>query len=297
MKLRIVLHAVSVCLLLAAAGPATAGVGDATWNVAWEPPKPVNGSVLLFRVTAPADAASVHGTWSGHELAFRFDGACTCWYAVAGIDLDAKPGKHPLRLEAAAKDPANAVYSTDVLVSEKRYPTTTIRVASEYVQPPQEVLARIEQEAAFKKQVLAQVAPASSWNGRFKPPVDSIVTAVFGSSRTYNGVKKNTHQGMDFRAAIGTPVRATNQGTVVLARGLYFEGNCVMIDHGQGLFTIYMHLSEIQVKEGQKVDRGEMLGLSGNSGRVTAPHLHFAVRWQGMYLDPATLLGLRPPEP
>jgi murein DD-endopeptidase MepM/ murein hydrolase activator NlpD len=102
---------------------------------------------------------------------------------------------------------------------------------------------------------------------------------------------------MDFRAAIGTPVRATNQGTVVLARGLYFEGNCVMIDHGQGLFTIYMHFSEIQVKEGQKVDRGEMLGLSGKSGRVTAPHLHFAVRWQGMYLDPATLLGLHPPEP
>ena len=100
---------------------------------------------------------------------------------------------------------------------------------------------------------------------------------------------------MDFRAAIGTTVRATNQGTVVLARGLYYEGNCVVLDHGQGLLTIYMHLSEIRVKEDQRVEGGDILGLSGNTGRVTAPHLHFAVRWQGIYLDPATLLELHPP--
>jgi murein DD-endopeptidase MepM/ murein hydrolase activator NlpD len=271
------------------------GLANEAWNVAWEPAQPVNGSAVLFRVTAPADVASLHGTWSGHQLSFRFDRACVCWYAVAGVDLEAKPGQHPLRLEAGAKETAHAVYSTDVMVSEKRYPTTTIKVAPEYVQPPQEVLARIEQEAALKKQVFAQIAPESYWTGRFKAPVDSSVTAIFGSARTYNGVKKSTHQGMDFRAAIGTAVRATNQGTVVLARGLYYEGNCVVIDHGQGLLTIYMHLSEIRVKEGQRVEGGEILGLSGNTGRVTAPHLHFAVRWQGLYLDPATLLELHPP--
>jgi murein DD-endopeptidase MepM/ murein hydrolase activator NlpD len=272
---------------------------DEAWKVTWEPAQPVNGSAVLFRVNAPAQVTALHGAWSGHELSFRFDRACACWYAVAGIDVDAKPGKQPLRLEAIdkaqTKATTNAAYSFEVAIAGKRYPTTAITVAPEYVKPPQEVLARIEQEAAFKKQVFSQIAPESYWMGRFKPPVDSQVTAIFGSARTYNGVKKSTHQGIDFRAAIGTTVRATNQGTVVLARGLYYEGNCVVIDHGQGLLTIYMHLSEVRVKEGQKVEGGEILGLSGNSGRVTAPHLHFAVRWQGIYLDPATLLELRPP--
>ena len=295
MRFRLAIHVISVILLLAASVKPASGLANEAWNVAWEPAQPVNGSAVLFRVTAPADVASLHGTWSGHQLSFRFDRACVCWYAVAGVDLEAKPGQHPLRLEAGAKETAHAVYSTDVMVSEKRYPTTTIKVAPEYVQPPQEVLARIEQEAALKKQVFAQIAPESYWTGRFKAPVDSSVTAIFGSARTYNGVKKSTHQGMDFRAAIGTAVRATNQGTVVLARGLYYEGNCVVIDHGQGLLTIYMHLSEIRVKEGQRVEGGDILGLSGNTGRVTAPHLHFAVRWQGIYLDPATLLELHPP--
>ena len=94
----------------------------------------------------------------------------------------------------------------------------------------------------------------------------------------------------------GTPIVASNSGKVILARGLYFEGNCVMIDHGQGLITLYLHLSEIKVKEGDAVEKGQLLGLSGGTGRATAPHLHFAVRWRGEYLDPRTLLELRTPE-
>jgi murein DD-endopeptidase MepM/ murein hydrolase activator NlpD len=109
-------------------------------------------------------------------------------------------------------------------------------------------------------------------------------------------VKKSQHLGLDFRASTGTPVHATNSGTVILARPLYFEGNCVMLDHGQGLVTIYMHLSEFKVKEGEKVIAGQLIALSGGTGRATGPHLHFAVRWHGEYLDPQTLLELRPPE-
>ena len=97
---------------------------------------------------------------------------------------------------------------------------------------------------------------------------------------------------MDYRAPMGTPVRASNAGTVVLARQLYYEGNCVIIDHGLGLYTLSMHFSRIEVKEGQHVSAGDRLGLSGATGRVTGPHLHWAVRWQGAYLDPAKLLRL-----
>jgi len=101
------------------------------------------------------------------------------------------------------------------------------------------------------------------------------------------------HQGLDYAVPAGTQVSALNAGTVLLARPLFFEGNCVALDHGQGLLTLYLHLSEIKVKEGERVARGQQIGLSGGTGRATGPHLHVAVRWQGVYLNPATLLNLR----
>jgi murein DD-endopeptidase MepM/ murein hydrolase activator NlpD len=117
-------------------------------------------------------------------------------------------------------------------------------------------------------------------------------TDSFGTRRTFNGTLASVHKGMDFRARMGTPVRASNSGVVVLARKLYFEGNCVAIDHGLGLYTISMHLSRIDVQEGERVTKGQLLGLSGNTGRVTGPHLHWAVRWENTYLDPAKLLRM-----
>jgi murein DD-endopeptidase MepM/ murein hydrolase activator NlpD len=117
-------------------------------------------------------------------------------------------------------------------------------------------------------------------------------TDSFGVRRMFNGKLASIHKGMDFRARMGTPVRASNSGVVVLARPLYYEGNCVIIDHGLGLFTLSMHLSRIQVHEGQRVATGELLGLSGATGRVTGPHLHWAVRWEGAYLDPAKVLRM-----
>ena len=108
----------------------------------------------------------------------------------------------------------------------------------------------------------------------------------------FNGKLASIHKGMDFRAPAGTVVRASNDGVVVLARHLYFEGNCVIVDHGLGVYTLSMHFSRIDVHEGQHVKTGDKLGLSGATGRVTGPHLHWAVRWENAYLDPAKLLRL-----
>ncbi len=265
------------------------------WGVAWEPKDLVNGSAVLFRVSAPPTVNALRGSWSGHEIGFRYDNRCKCWYAIAGISLEAAPGKYPLQVQGSAQDSLPSSFTSQVPIVAKHYPTTTISVAPQYVQPPKEVLARIEEEQALKKRVFSQIAPESVWADRFLPPVESNITAVFGSSRTYNGVKKSSHLGLDFRAAVGTTVRAANRGTVILASSLYYEGNCVFIDHGQGLLTLYFHLSEIKVKEGDKVESGTVLGLSGSTGRVTAPHVHFAARWQGIYVDPETLLALTPP--
>ncbi len=295
MKFRAGVQIALACFLVAALPLSAKSLARDTWSVEWEPAQLVNGSPVLFRVTAPAALSSLRGTWSGRELSFRFGYACNCWYAIAGIDLNARAGKYPLRLQGSSKDNVNASFTYEVAVSEKRYPITSLSVAPEYVQPPQDVLARIAEEQALKKRLFSQIAQEAYWSGRFGSPVESRVSGEFGSARMFNGVKKSQHEGLDYHATIGTTVRASNHGTVILARNLYFEGNCVVLDHGQGLLTLYLHLSEIKVKEGEKVESSQVLGSSGNTGRVTAPHLHFAVRWHGLYLDPETLLKLSPP--
>jgi murein DD-endopeptidase MepM/ murein hydrolase activator NlpD len=134
------------------------------------------------------------------------------------------------------------------------------------------------------------------WFGDFRPPVATTTSEGFGTRRTFNGKLASIHRGLDYHAAPGTPIMAANSGEVVLARELFYEGNCVMIDHGLGFMTIYMHMSQLDVREGQKVEKGQRLGLSGATGRVTGPHLHMAVRWQGAYLDPAQLWLLALPD-
>jgi len=266
-----------------------------SWKVTLEPARPVNGSPVLLRVTSPVQLVSLQGTWMDHKIAFRYTEHCHCWYAMAGVALSTKPGKYPVQLQGDSATEHGLAFTHEVLIHAGHYPSTTISVAPEYVEPPKELEARIEQEQAVKKKAFADTSVVPVWTGKFAPPSDTAVSGPFGSARVFNGKTKNQHTGLDFHAAIGTPIHATNRGKVILARSLYFEGNCVMVDHGDGLETLYLHLSEFKVKEGDMVGKGQLLGLSGGTGRATGPHLHFAVRWQGTYLDPATLLKLTTP--
>ena len=266
------------------------------WAVRWEPARMVNGSPVLFRVTTPGKLTDLKGDFLGQELAFRFSPVCHCWYAIAGVGLNTRPGRYILHLHGKAAAAEGPALSYAVSVGAGHYPSSTLKVAPAFVEPPKEELARIEEDQSTKKRAFAQTLPEPLWSGRFQAPADADVSGVFGTARVFNGVKKSQHTGLDFRVSSGTPIHAANRGTVILARPLYFEGNCVTLDHGQGLLTLYLHLSEIKVKEGDTVESGQLLGLSGGTGRATAPHLHFAVRWRGEYLDPATLLQLHPPE-
>ena len=168
-------------------------------------------------------------------------------------------------------------------------------VAKRYTEPSSEQLERINHDKSVKQDIFRHTDPEREWSGKFRPPVDAPVSDVFGTRRTFNGKVQSMHQGLDYAVPPGTPVSALNAGTVLLASPLYFEGNCVVLDHGQGLLTLYLHLSEIKVKQGERVERGQEIGLSGGTGRATGPHLHLAVRWQGVYLNPATLVALRLP--
>jgi murein DD-endopeptidase MepM/ murein hydrolase activator NlpD len=248
------------------------------------------GSPELLHVESRRDAKP-DADWLGRNVLFFSAHGGHDWFALAGVDVEAPTGPSVLRVViGSGKDSIDL--SRTVEIHPAHYRTGTLTVAPKFVAPGPEALKQIEADIKLKAKIFAASAPEPLWSGNFRAPVTAPPTDSFGTRRTFNGKLASIHKGMDFRAATGTPVHAGNSGVVVLARPLYYEGNCVIVDHGLGLWTISMHLSRIDVKEGQHVATGDLLGLSGATGRVTGPHLHWAVRWQDAYLDPAKLLRL-----
>ena len=275
--------------------PSPRPTGSEAHVVRWEPDRLVNGSPCLFRVRPSVPLKSLTGTWMGHEVFFDLDPTGRTWFGLAGVSIETKPGSYPLVLEGVTSRGSKTTIRHTVRVFRTKYPTIALRVSEEFTAPDSQTLARVEQERELKTKVFSVLSPEREWSGRFTVPVSSSVSGAFGTQRKFNGLIESVHHGLDYRAQPGTPVSAANRGTVLLARNLFFEGNCVVLDHGQGLLTLYMHLSEIKVHEGDKVVRGEEIGLSGTTGRATGPHLHMAVRWQGVYVNPAVMLKLKLP--
>jgi len=261
-------------------------------EVTVEPQEPVNGSPMLFMVRSSSKLASLDGRWGKHRVFFDFDPAAGTWYGFAGAGIDMAPGRHNLVLTGRLPNGAAVSSTHPVTIRKATYRTIALRVPPRYTEPDPETLARIRQEQTLKKEAFNRTTPDRLWAGNFAKPVDDVVTGQFGTQRTFNRRRQSVHQGLDMRADIGTPIAAMNAGQVVLAHEMFYEGGFIVIDHGQGLMTLYMHLSELKVGVGDRVEKGGIVGLSGDTGRVTAPHLHVAVRWQGVYLDPKTLIEM-----
>jgi murein DD-endopeptidase MepM/ murein hydrolase activator NlpD len=255
------------------------------------PPVVVAGSPELIRVEA-GSAESIDGEWLGRKLEFFRGRDGRAWFALAGVDVEAAVGPSTLKITLHLKSGGVRELTETLPIEADHYKTGALTVEPKYVSPGPEELKRIAEDKQIKDNIFAVSAAQPLWSANFRAPVVAEPTDSFGTRRTFNGKLASIHKGMDFRAPSGTPVKAGNSGVVVLARPLYLEGGCVVIDHGLSIYTISMHLSRIDVKEGQKVATGDQLGLSGATGRVTGPHLHWAVRWQGASLDPAKLLRL-----
>lgn len=268
---------------------------DAFRTVSWAPVNITNGSPCLFKVEFGDVVTAVNGKWQDHDLIFVSSATHEIWYALAGVDVEAKPGPYQLQLEATLANGSVVRREQVVQVERAKYPTETLHVPERYVKPDPNTLVRIEADRQLKQVAFAHEGQ-TEWSGNFRPPIGTSVSEGFGTRRTFNGKLASIHKGVDYHAAPGTPILAANSGEVVLARELFYEGNCVIIDHGLGFATIYMHLSRLEVSEGQKLEKGQEIGLSGATGRVTGPHLHIAVRWQGEYLDPAQLWTLPLPD-
>jgi murein DD-endopeptidase MepM/ murein hydrolase activator NlpD len=267
-------------------------------SIATAPEQLASGSPFLLTVHLAGKATSVTGDWNQQTVQFwkargpEGQVGNEVWYALAGVDVETIPGTYPLAIHATLTDGTAVNFSKPIPVAPAHYRTTTLTVPDNFVEPDAATQKRIAADKEFKGRVFAHSAPDPEWAGDFAKPVQSASTDSFGTRRTFNGKLASIHRGMDFRAPSGTPVAAANSGKVIIARGLFYEGNLVVIDHGQGLYTLYMHLSRIDVAEGESVRKGQRLGLSGATGRVTGPHLHFAARWQGAYVDPAGLFRL-----
>src|SRR5215470_9092581 len=263
--------------------------------IAWQPEKLVPGSPVLFQIPASKRIQEVSARWFGHEVTFFFAGDASGWYALAAVPVETAAGSYELAVSEKLAGGKSIEVREKIRIARATYPKIAAKVAKQFTEPDPEQLKVINADKSLKQQAFANVTPQRLWEGSFVAPVAAPISDIFGTARVFNGAVLSRHQGLDFGVPSGTPAGAINAGTVLLARSLYFEGNCVVIDHGQGLLSLYLHLSEFRVKEGDEVQAHQIIGLSGGSGRATGPHLHLAVRWQGIYLDPATLLRLKLP--
>jgi len=286
-----------LALRLSAPG-ANAAVSPCTsqgWILTWEPTLLTNGSPALFHVSSPIGLNTLSAKWLNHSIAFTAEKE-KAWTGFAGVPLSTQPGNYTIELSAESVLGKTNVVRCTVRVQRGRYRNVTIKVPRQFTEPTPEQLQEINRDKELKEARFAEVTPEQEWAGNFRAPVKAEISDVFGTTRTINGKVQSVHQGLDYAVSTGTPVSVLNSGTVLLARPMFFEGNCVVVNHGQGLLTLYMHLSKIGVKEGEHVKGGQVLGLSGGTGRATGPHLHIAVRWQGTYLDPTKVLTLHIPE-
>lgn len=249
------------------------------------------GQALELRLAEADRVSAAHARWGDRNIPFVRDPSG--WTAVIGIDLEASPGSHTVPITLDLVGGGTKIIEEQVEVGAGSFRTTELTVEQRYVElnaSDQERAARESREIAA---IYATLTPERYWTGAFHVPIpDASGGRNFGHRRVFNGQPRAPHSGADLSAVTGTPILAANRGRVVLAKDLFFSGNAVFLDHGLGLYTVYLHLSEIDVEVGKMVERGGRIGRAGATGRVTGPHLHWGVRILDARVDPFTLLGL-----
>ncbi|HEU4617040.1 MAG TPA: M23 family metallopeptidase [Gammaproteobacteria bacterium] len=249
------------------------------------------GQAVEIEVPDEPHLVAAEVRWDGRNVPLAKRGSE--WLTVVGIDLEAAPGPHYAEITLRYGDGRKETRTETIEVAHRDFPTTRLSVEPKYVELSREDQARADRESREIDAIYSTVTPEAYWNGPFAAPIPGITGGRnFGHRRVFNGQPRAPHSGADLTAATGTPVHASNAGRVVLAKNLFFSGNSVFIDHGLGVYSVYLHLSVLRVKPGDRVERGQVIGLSGATGRVTGPHLHWGVRVLDARVDPFSLLEL-----
>lgn len=252
------------------------------------------GEPLRVVVDSPVALREVRGSFLGEAITFARRGELGAgaerWSGWTMVGLADASGPTQLELLAVTADGGELAAVRMLEIEPREFPEEHLRVESKYVAPPDDVAQRLARERELTAAVYRTRSEMPRTASSFVAPVDGPPTSVFGLRRVFNGEPRSPHPGLDLRAATGTPVVCSGDGIVVLARDLYYSGNTVIVDHGGGLFTIYAHLSSIEVEEGRTIGAGARLGRSGATGRVTGPHLHWGAKIGDRPFDPRALL-------
>jgi len=248
------------------------------------------GEVVLVTVRSQLPLTRMEGQAFEKTFLFYPTDQDTLWQGLVGIDLATTAGRYPVKLKGTTSDGSSVQQSYELQVEHKEFPTRRLTVDEKFVNPPGEMMPRIRRESKRVSQVFAGLNSEKFWEDSFLSPVPGAPTSGFGKRSILNGQPRSPHTGTDFDADEGTPAAAPNRGKVVLVSDLYYSGNTVILDHGQGLYSYFAHLSRFAVEEGQMVLPGDPIGLVGATGRVTGAHLHWTVRLNGTRVDPLSLI-------
>lgn len=206
--------------------------------------------------------------------------------AIVPVDIDITPGKYGIDITEGEDR-----HKTEIIVRQHEFKTIKLTLPEGKVTLSPEDEERAAREAELLNKIWPEIT-SPAWNGQFTSPVNSEVSTGFGVKRIMNEKKTSVHKGTDFRGETGAPVKAINSGTIVLTEDLFFGGNTLIVDHGMGLYSIYMHLSKFGVSKGEKVSKSQIIGSIGSTGRASGPHLHMSVRLNGMSINPESLFKL-----
>ena len=237
------------------------------------------GSLILTEIVGPKSLPSFTSEWDGRAIpVWREQEKSAVVHGLLGVDLEKAPGRYEWKVSWPGPEGTAQTCAMTIMVHTGKFPTERLTVQKQFVQPDPEQMKRAEEDQKKMRAIYDTVTPERLWDGKFRFPLKDVTTGGnFGRRRVLNGEARSPHAGVDFPAANGTPVYASQSGKIVVAENLYYSGNTVVIDHGFGIYTLYAHLSEMGVRAGEPVKAGAEIGKVGATGRVTGPHLHWGL--------------------
>jgi len=282
------LSAVVVLLAFQLSFPSPDVMGGAEPKITLSARKIPQGGLALMTVEVIGDGMP-EVTWMGKTVHLVANETKGTWHGFIAVDLRQKPGSYALLVKGPASSRGRAL---NIEVEKKDYGVRRLTLPKEMVDLDAETLERVKKEAKTIGALWRAPASEAVWQGSFLKPLDGDVVGPFGRRSVINDQPRAPHSGVDLKAGMGTPVRAMNRGTVALTEDRFFAGRSVVLDHGGGILSMYFHLEKIFVQKGQFVEKGQVVGLVGATGRATGPHLHLGIRINGARVDPLGLMAL-----